>query len=556
MTFDGRAYPGAAQGVITIFIVTALVVGLTLLRGDGQFTYALDDTYIHMAVAKHLAEYGVWGATPYEVTSCSSSILWVLLLAGAFWLFGVHDLIPLFINILFSIAFSFYLARQLAKYGVPPERCRWLVPIFLVFAPVLSTLFTGMEHVIHTLISLAFVIETVNLLERGRPTFRAALPLFVLAPLLTMARYEGLFLIAVVCVLMTFRGGFFPAVLVCVLSIIPLAVFGTAMVAAGQHFLPYSVLLKASVEGALLEPWLGWMKVDALINLVGAPRILMLLVGIVITLLAWRNRGGGFWTSPVLLMIIPAAAVLLHAEFANLRLVRYVVYLMVLLAFALAVHDGPLFEKGLRVRRDKRVAAWGVLAFSLFIGPISLLLMPLATINIYQQQRQMAEFFGMYYDDVPVAINDLGTTAYYTGGPLVDLWGLASGEVAEAKLAGEYDPEKIDEICRAKDVKVAIVYDHWFEDYGGLPAHWVRAGQWRIPNNVVCAGNTVSIYAVDPAEAPALVANLRAFSEHLPPPVQEFGLYTKEPAKSNEDTTEPALHGRNSAVDPQFADKT
>lgn len=519
-------YPGAGAGVLTVAAITGVIVALSLSQSEGRFTYALDDAYIHMAVAKNLAQEGVWGVTAREVSSSSSSILWGLILAGTFALIGVRDLAPFFLNLLLITIFCFYLARQLAIQGVPVTRRRFLVPALLLFTSILLNIFTGMEHIIHALLSLAVMIEAVKILEQGRPTFRDCVPLFILAPLLTMARYEGLFLIAVVCVLMTLRRGFFPAVAVCLLAIAPLIIFGVVMVSAGQAFLPYSILLKTEVETGAVAAWSETIEVDALANLFGRPRILLLLVGLSITLATLLRAGTRFWSTSVLLMLIPIAVLLLHAQFASFEGLRYLAYVVTLIIFSLAVVPGPLFDMGLRARPGRRVFAWGVLSLTVLVSLLRLFDMPRATVNIYQQQRQMAEFFDTYYDGEGVAINDIGATAYFADINLVDLWGLGSATVAEAKIAGNYGPQAMDALCEAKDVKVAIVYDFWFEKWGGLPAHWVKVGQWRIPHNVVCADDTVDIYAVDPDHAPVLIQNLRAFSDALPAPVEEFGPYT------------------------------
>ena len=84
-------------------------------RNEGEFTYALDDTYIHLAVAKNLGAHGTWGINPGEFSSCTSSILWPLLLAlfGAAMPWG--EQVPLALNLLAGVVSVS--VRQLAAPG-------------------------------------------------------------------------------------------------------------------------------------------------------------------------------------------------------------------------------------------------------------------------------------------------------------------------------------------------------------------------------------------------------------------------------------------------------
>ena len=47
-------------------LLVAGVIIISIRQNDGHIIYTLDDSYIHMALAKNLAQHGVWGITRYE----------------------------------------------------------------------------------------------------------------------------------------------------------------------------------------------------------------------------------------------------------------------------------------------------------------------------------------------------------------------------------------------------------------------------------------------------------------------------------------------------------
>ena len=81
------------RGVVLAFAVCALIIPVVLIElnvlrsTNGIFIYPLDDTYIHMSIAKNLALYHNWGISANEFQSASSSILYTLLLSALFKLF-------------------------------------------------------------------------------------------------------------------------------------------------------------------------------------------------------------------------------------------------------------------------------------------------------------------------------------------------------------------------------------------------------------------------------------------------------------------------------------
>ena len=66
---------------LTLLVFLPLVVMLLLIfnYSDGEFTYTLDDPYIHLALAKNIWM-GNYGINMTELSAPSSSILWPFLL--------------------------------------------------------------------------------------------------------------------------------------------------------------------------------------------------------------------------------------------------------------------------------------------------------------------------------------------------------------------------------------------------------------------------------------------------------------------------------------------
>ncbi|GAG93531.1 unnamed protein product, partial [marine sediment metagenome] len=226
------------------------------------------------------------------------------------------------------------------------------------------------------------------------------------------------------------------------------------------------------------------------------------------------------------------ATTLLHMLFAKTgHFFRYEAYLVALGIFVIAIAARDYWPQKLSISFNqslmiKCIAV--VLLIYLIILPLrhrglgSLMATPQATSNIYQQQYQMGLFLKEFYQGEAVAANDIGAINYLADINCLDLVGLGSLEVARAKRSGCYNTDKIYHLAKEKKIKIAIVYDPFSRE------EWIKVGQWTIPNNVVCAGDTVSFYAVEPEEESKLIENLRSFSSRLPADVKESGKYTSE----------------------------
>jgi hypothetical protein len=139
-----------------------------------------------------------------------------------------------------------------------------------------------------------------------------------------------------------------------------------------------------------------------------------------------------------------------------------------------------------------------------------------ATKNIYEQQYQMALFLRSYYSGAAVAANDVGAINFFADIRCLDLVGLGTAEVTRAKIHGSYNTRTIADLAQTHQARIAVVYANWFDNEGGIPGQWIKAGQWTIPDCVVCGNPVVSFYAIEHSEAEALRQNLENFSRHLP----------------------------------------
>jgi hypothetical protein len=291
--------PGGILHPYTFLVPTALylllvfcVLMAALRLTHGRLVYALDDTYIHMAIAKNLATHGVFGVTSHEFASASSSIVWPFLLAVLFKVLGPAVSVPLVAQIVIGIALLWVSADILKKAGVTSSAYACCVLCALVLAlPMVTMTFVAMEHLLHALATLLFASIALNYLyarHDSRPPKILAVSLSAAA--LVSVRYEGAFLVAAAALLFVVEKKIAKAVVVSVSGAMPILLFGLYSKAHGGFFLPNSLLLKrhALNSGTILR----------LLTLFrDSPDVYVLVVAALI-LLAWdtnanrRNCGG------------------------------------------------------------------------------------------------------------------------------------------------------------------------------------------------------------------------------------------------------------------------
>ncbi|MBN2704687.1 MAG: hypothetical protein JXR23_10800 [Pontiellaceae bacterium] len=505
---------------------------------NGHISYTLDDAYIHMAMAKHVAQNGVFGITPYEFSASSSSPLWTLLLAGIFFLVGPLEWMPLLLNGLCGMGILVALWKFASRTGISSSATGFLLFAAIAFLPMIPIAMTGMEHLLHAAAILAMAYTLWPLLNcETKDGYRAAIPLGIWSAVAVSSRFETLFTTAAIFLALALVKKWKSA-LVCGLgTALPVFGFGFYSLANGQSFLPNSVLIKGSVPDVSgFVQILNSLGMNAFNTLVTTPHLFILVLLLAVGL--WKNlKSNAQWTQRSLLAAVVIVATLLHLQFAKVGwFYRYESYLIALSLASIAL----LFNKGIKDSKPTflvRIAEGFVIV--LCIGPLAHRAViahcntPQAAHNIYQQQYQSGLFLKKYYNTAAIAANDIGAINFLASPRCLDLWGLGSRETMLLHMKGALTTHSIREITQQRKVKIALVYESWFHDQSALPEEWINAGTFTIQNNVICGDESVSFFAVDPAEEEQLRHNLREFSKQLPEEVSwtEAGLTAPETAE-------------------------
>lgn len=503
---------------------------LALASTGGQLTYALDDAYIHLAMARSLAEHGVWGVSPREFSAASSSLLWVLLLAAG-RLLTESAWLPFGLNLACGLGILLVGNGLLMRLGVAPGLRATSLALTAFAAPMATLTLSGMEHLLHGLAALAFLRVLA-----GRPGRRPdPVQLAALAAVLGAVRLEGMFLVCAASAAVALRGAPLAGLATLLAGAAPTLVFGAISLANGSLWLANPILLKGAEGPLTAEPLGAAMRIAlrGIENLYDSPALHLVAAATAVLLaLEWRpgRRGGtetGSRPTPLLLTVF-AASLVMHLLLARVGwLFRYEAYAVVVGVVLLTGAAGPWLSRlhaGIRGHGPGHgllaAAAAGMVLIPLPLrGCLALVTAHRASANIHRQQVALADFFDAHYRGRTIALNDIGAVAYRARVDILDLAGLASVEVARRRLRGEFDAAWVAAEAERRGVAAAALYENWF--VGTLPEHWLKVGTWTIPDNVVCADHTVTFFAPDAAGADLLRRRLTDHAVQLPAGVRQ-----------------------------------
>jgi len=508
-------------------ILTTGLLLVSLSLTNGHFVYALDDAYIHMAIAKNLVNKGLWTTNYLNFTSSSSSPLWVLLIFSGYLIFGVNIFVPFVLNFLFQVLsiIAFYVI--LRYFNV--LKFQWVFLFgFIITTPLPAVLFGGMEHSVQIFLTLLFLFFSAKLIASKSTDPRVLKCLIFITPLMAAVRYEDVILGGIVSLLLVLRKKFVYSILILALCILPVLIYGFVSTSQGCYFVPNTLLLKSTPTSFSFIAIVRFCyKIFTNITL---PHVFVLLISCFLLFVNNWRIGNNLWSEKLIFILIAFVTTLIDMSLIqyqhNGAFYRYDAYLVALCFTSIVINVGELLRKNssMLLPNIKSLAAKGVMLLlalvalsPLVVRSITAFGVPIAEKEYFEQHYQMSQFVMKLPRDMGVAANDIGMLSYYYNGNIVDLWGLSNIKVAREKLSNRYNTDFISDITRREKVRVAILYEHWFDECGGLPQTWKKIGEWKVTDSIFFIGTeTLSFYVTNGSDEDSIRAILNEFSHHLP----------------------------------------
>jgi hypothetical protein len=523
--------------IAVLLLPIAIIEYWVLQHTDGVFSYGLDDTFIHLAIGKNLALHGVWGASPHEFASASSSVLYPLLIAAIMKVTGPAAIIPFILNLLAAITLLIVVQKWLREQGLGPAGQLLVLLAVVIFTPLPVTVIIGMEHTLQLLFCFLFVYSFSDALASpasfGEKSWNLPWEVYLYGFLMMACRYECGALVLIAAVILLYHRHMAAAFGLVIYASLPILLFGFYSLYNGSYFLPNSVLLKSQAPPLtfsglydffttqLYERLVG-SRADYIYNTVSPQRLLLVLPLIYLAFIHRIRKRASYQY----ILILLTMGVLAHLSFADTtkspRFEAYLVGCSVVIITYLIVRYGPeVWQFWTRPFRWTAFFIAAVLFFPLLLRSTQAFRnIGRSCVNIFDQQYQMAAFLHRNYNRVPVALNDIGAVSYLSDGSNLDLVGLSSLEMTRARLEDHLTLSFLTSLMKKKGVKIAVVYNSWFPPE--ILNQWSPVAAWTMKDNVICAGNTVTFYAVDSSIGRDLKSNLQAYQKSLPVDVHAY----------------------------------
>lgn len=502
--------------VLTMAVLCSIAFVYCRMLTGGELVYAIDDGYIHLQMARNLAESGVWGIRPNEFAFGSSSPLWTCLLALTFRIIGFHEWVAGAYSTLSCCLMALLLDFMLAKV-VRRSVVRYLTVVaFCLMMPVTTAAILGMEHAMHSLFVLCMVCLYLG---ESRSGWKVAL----CAAMAVGMRYESLFVVLPLAVaeLLQRRYGVSLKLLLGAM-VVPLA-YGCYAMAHGGCFLPNSLMVKSalSIKTSFFEK-----VVDAVRCGPQVANGMVYAAGVMAILLAVHPSVGRRCR---LGLLACAISVFGHLVFAKTgwwyNINRYEMYLFAIVPIALTVAIAEISSQNTETRRRRLLASAARCLYLLFLAGLLFqgLDSGLHALRAPLETCQTPLVAAKVLSSLPpegrggVFLNDLGLIAERTDVPIVDVCGLGDQRTFNLLRHRERTPENMLKEIRDRGVRYAAVYPTMWSfsvlrDYAKLrPVAMATGVEQRIwPTGRLC------MYAMTPADEKLLAEHLRNLPFRMP----------------------------------------
>ena len=535
---------GLFISLLALWIVTAVILIQTIQNNGGNVIYSFDDAYIHMAIAKNFASNGIWSISHDGFSSCSSSPLWTALIAAIYFVFSANTVTPMILNILSATGVLIFTFIVLRKEGIKQFTAMIVSLLMIILIPLPFLIFTGLEHVLHILISIMLIYIVSQQTDAKETTVKALVVLAILSAILPLLRYEGIVMIVISAIALIINRKWKPAVIMIIVSIIPVFLYGVYSVKQGWSFFPNSLSLKGDIPDVLsVSDFFGvililFNKLFTKLNALNLALMIFVFL-VIISYPVIKNKFSGLKQRSITMLFLFGANVILYLLFS--QTVWSYRYSSFLIAMGLFVFTYLLYSFRFTELKPPQVfLKKGIyLIVSIFLiylavslgvkGANTIMQTPVMTTNIYEQQYQMSMFLKRFYENKVIALNDIGATNYFADIKCVDLVGISDKEISAVRRQHSFGMDVIRTVAASRGINIAVLYDIWFSDgeNSQLPPDWIKVGEWQIQGEVLAGDNTISFYAVNEPEAKLLSENLASFSGVLPATVIQKGIYFK-----------------------------
>jgi hypothetical protein len=324
--------------------VMACLAAVLAING-GQFTYMLDDPYIHLAVAEELAGHWHYGVNSSERSAPCSSPLWPFLMVPFARLPG-FEFVPLVMSWLAAALTIWLVHGRIGKVmpdgtdGRKRTYMRLALSVFLVLGcNFIGLVFTGMEHSVQVLLAVAVVVGMLRIAEGGKAGWWFAVAV-VAGPWI---RYENLALTVAACGFLVWQRMFLRAIILGMLAVAGLAAFSGYLVSLGLDPVPASIRAKSTFVDQ--NPFVSALR-NLKASMANGRGLLVGLLAALLCGMALMSRRGGPWKAAAWLLAAAGGLHLVAGAYGWVN--RYEIYMLTALLLGVIGIGGILWQDQIR----------------------------------------------------------------------------------------------------------------------------------------------------------------------------------------------------------------